>query len=144
VHRRREIKLNNKWHQVGLLFFNYHNDERSNIHKMKICIKLHKQHILPLFVIQNQFHSSPSLTFPTKIHLLLCSHHVLLSLSVCLSECFPITVLLHWTSHPSKSHAQPNRMSSIPLTQQYHVTCSHHFKMFLIVYHSNSTLASCS
>jgi len=23
------------WHQVGLLFFNYHNDARSNKHKIK-------------------------------------------------------------------------------------------------------------
>ena len=32
-HRRSEIKLNNQWHQVGLLFFNYHNDARSSIHE---------------------------------------------------------------------------------------------------------------
>jgi len=30
-HRRSEIKLNKFWHQVGLLFFSYHNDARSNI-----------------------------------------------------------------------------------------------------------------
>ena len=28
-----EVKYNNKWHQVGLLFFNYYNDARSNKHK---------------------------------------------------------------------------------------------------------------
>jgi len=33
-HRRRKIKLNKSWHQVGLLFFNYHNDARSNAHKI--------------------------------------------------------------------------------------------------------------
>ena len=27
------MKLNKLWHQVGLLFFNYHNDARSNIRK---------------------------------------------------------------------------------------------------------------
>lgn len=108
--------------------------------KMKVCIQLHNQHILPLCVIQNQFHSSSSLTFLSKIHLLLCSHQGLLALSVCLSECFPITVLLRPPSHPSKSHAQLIRKPSIPLPQQYHVTCSHHFKMFLIVYYSDSTL----
>jgi len=27
---------NSKWHQVGLLFFNYHNDARSNKHKINI------------------------------------------------------------------------------------------------------------
>ena len=27
------MKQNSKWHQVGLLFFNYHNDARSNKHK---------------------------------------------------------------------------------------------------------------
>ena len=32
-HRRSEIKLSELWHQVGLLFFNYHNDARSNKHK---------------------------------------------------------------------------------------------------------------
>jgi len=35
-HRRSEIKLNKLWHQVGLFFFNYHNDARSNTHKL-IC-----------------------------------------------------------------------------------------------------------
>jgi len=34
-HTRSEIKLNKLWHQVGLLFFNYHNDARSNIHKTR-------------------------------------------------------------------------------------------------------------
>ena len=28
------MKLNNWWQQVGLLFFTYHNDARSNIHKI--------------------------------------------------------------------------------------------------------------
>jgi len=35
-HRRSEIKLNKLWHQVGLLFFNYHNDVRSNIHRLQM------------------------------------------------------------------------------------------------------------
>jgi len=33
-HRRSEIKLNKLWHQVGVLFFSYHNDARSNIYWM--------------------------------------------------------------------------------------------------------------
>jgi len=70
--------------------------------KMKVCIQLHNQHILPLWAIQNQFHSSSSLTFLSKIHLLLCFHHVLLRLSLCLSECFPITVFLQ--PHPPLNH----------------------------------------
>jgi len=28
-----EIKLNKMWHQVGLLFFKYHNDAQTNTHK---------------------------------------------------------------------------------------------------------------
>jgi len=37
--KRSEIKLNKSWHQVGLLFFNYHNDARSNMHKIKFVVK---------------------------------------------------------------------------------------------------------
>jgi len=32
--RRSEIKLQKSWHQVGLLFSNYHNDARTSIHKI--------------------------------------------------------------------------------------------------------------
>ena len=39
-HRRSEINLSKLWHQVGLLFFNYHNDARSNIHKIYWWIML--------------------------------------------------------------------------------------------------------
>ena len=35
------MKLNKLWHQLGLLFFNYHNDARSNIHK------IYARHIYP-------------------------------------------------------------------------------------------------
>jgi len=31
-----QVKLNIEWHQVGLLFFNYHNDARSNKHKIHV------------------------------------------------------------------------------------------------------------
>jgi len=35
-----EVKYNliKLWHQIRLLFFNYHNDARSNIYKIRICI----------------------------------------------------------------------------------------------------------
>ena len=32
------MKYNDKWHQVGLLFFNYHNDARSNKRKIKLFL----------------------------------------------------------------------------------------------------------
>jgi len=35
-HRRSEIKLNKLWHQVGFLFFNYHSDARSSMHKYNV------------------------------------------------------------------------------------------------------------
>jgi hypothetical protein len=34
VEYRSEVKHNNWWHQIGLLFFNCHNDARSNIRKI--------------------------------------------------------------------------------------------------------------
>ena len=39
-HRRSEIILHKLWHQFGLLFFSYHYDARSNIHK------IYKEHII--------------------------------------------------------------------------------------------------
>jgi len=58
-HRRSEIKHNNQWHQVSLLFFNYHKDAQSNIHKiLKICVcDLQKQYMIPKNVGKNSAHT---------------------------------------------------------------------------------------
>ena len=58
-HRRSEKKLNKLLHQVGLLFFNYHNDARSSIHTIyvwdvyhitkKLCFILREEHKLNVF-----------------------------------------------------------------------------------------------
>jgi len=39
------MKLNKQWHHVGRLFFNYHNDALSNMHKSDDSFKLLKSYV---------------------------------------------------------------------------------------------------
>jgi len=57
----------NKWHLVGFLFFNYHNDARSNKYQMQISIsyvwKLEISLLISVFTRFDPFESQSAVSF---------------------------------------------------------------------------------